>query len=137
MANQRCTGAAFPQSLGQDANVCKRGEPAGGGCGSLARERARHQVQLGLTDLAHLHFTREFAASPLFSSSYRLPPWLSSTALRPDALNTRWDRKQANNESSSPLCIGGKGEHLLSAFCVPARLHGHPIYSSHQSCDKA
>lgn len=51
------------------------GEPAGGGCGRLVRERARRQVLLGLTDLAHLHFTREFAASPLFPS-YSLLPWL-------------------------------------------------------------
>lgn len=70
------------------------------------RERARRQVQLGLTDLALLHFIREFAAFPLFPSSYRLPLWLPSDALRPDALNTRWDRNQVNNESSSPLYRG-------------------------------
>lgn len=113
-------GVAWPISGARGRPPCKAwarmlmpargGEPARGGCGRLVRERARRQVQLGLTDLAHLHFTREFAASPLFPSSYRLLPWLSlAAALRPDALNTRWDRKQVNNESSSPLYSGEGG----------------------------
>lgn len=57
---------------GREAIASKRGEPAGGGCGTRAREPARCQVQLGRTDRADLHFTREFAASP--SLSFSLTP---------------------------------------------------------------
>ncbi|XP_051035027.1 solute carrier family 25 member 53 isoform X2 [Phodopus roborovskii] len=65
-------GRPPPQSLGQDANACQRGGgPAGGGCGRLARERARRQVQLGLTDLAHLHFTLKMSDKPDLSEVER------------------------------------------------------------------
>lgn len=109
-ANQWGVGAASPRCLGPEAIVSKRGEPAGGGCGTQAWEPARCQVQLGRTDSADLHFTREFAAFP-FASLLPLPFYSTFLpALRLDALNTRWDRNQVNNKSSSPLYRGkGRG----------------------------
>lgn len=80
-----------------------------------------------------LAFYREFAACPSLSFSFT-----SSTcvlhALRPDAFNTRWDRHQANSESSSPLYRGKGQKHLLSAFYVQMGLHGQLVYFQ-QPCE--
>lgn len=66
---------------GPEAIASKRGEPAGGGCGTRPREPAPCQVQLGRTDRADLHLTREFAASP--SLSFSLTPSSISTLFPP------------------------------------------------------
>lgn len=110
VANQRCAGAASLQSLGQDDNACQRGGTclegaAADWCGSgrgvkCSSDSRTWPIYISLVSL-------QLPLSSLLLIAFYLGSL--AAALQPDALNTRWDRKQVNNESSSPLYRGEGG----------------------------
>lgn len=123
---RRPRAASYPRPLLAKGGAVDRG------CGTQAREPARCQVQLGRTDRADLHFTREFAASP--SLLFSLSPSASTLlrALRPAALNTRWDRNQVNNEFLTFVYGEGRGEAFTERFLRANALAGtsHLFFSA-------